>query len=144
MSRTYLAIAAAGAMLLSGPAFAKDATVAQLSAITGAVNVSQNGKLSPAKAGALKVGDRVVAANGAATLSYADGCVVALKAQSMATVAAASPCATGAGLVTAGSTSAQIGDLTAVQLVAGTLAVGGLIYGIASVVDGGSDTTVSP
>lgn len=63
--------------------------------------VNQGGKMVPAAAGALRIGDRVVAATGSARVAYADGCVVSLQANAMATIGAASPCATGAGLVSA-------------------------------------------
>ncbi len=97
----FAAIAAVGAMI-AGPALAADASVAQLGAVKGSVMVSQNGKMVSASAASLKAGDRIVTqANGSATVKFADGCVVNLKAASMVTVGAKSPCASGAGLVTA-------------------------------------------
>jgi len=135
MIRKLLVVATAGALSIAGQALAKDASAAQLSAIKGGVNVSQNGKFATAKPGALKVGDRVVAGAGEATVSYADGCIVTVKPQSMATIAATSPCASGQGLVTAGGSSAEMGNLTTTQIVGGTLAIGGLIAGIVSLAD---------
>lgn len=97
----FAAIAAVGAMI-AGPALAADASVAQLGAVKGSVMVSQNGKMVSASAASLKAGDRIVAqANSSATVKFADGCVVNLKAASMVTVGAKSPCAAGAGLVNA-------------------------------------------
>jgi hypothetical protein len=97
----FAAIAAVSAMI-AGPALAADASVAQLGAVKGSVLVSQNGKMVSASATSLKAGDRIVTqANGSATVKFADGCVVNLKAASMVTVGAKSPCASGAGLVSA-------------------------------------------
>jgi hypothetical protein len=97
----FAAIAAVGAMI-AGPALAADASIAQLGAVKGSVMVSQNGKMVSVSAASLKAGDRVVTqANGTATVKFADGCVVNLKAASMVTVGAKSPCAAGAGLVSA-------------------------------------------
>ena len=90
------------------PALAADASVAQLGAVKGSVMVSQNGKMVSASAASLKAGDRAVAsANGSALVKFADGCVVALKPASMITVAAMSPCASGAGLVSASTPAPQ-------------------------------------
>lgn len=108
MLNRIAAAAAALGVLVSGPALAADAAMAQVSAVKGSVLVSQNGKLAPAtQKSALRAGDRLVAKDGQATVRYADGCVVTVKAGAMATVGAASPCAGGAGLVTAGGSSAQ-------------------------------------
>ena len=90
----YAAVAAIGALCIAGQASAKDAAMAQLSAVKGSVMVNQGGKMVPATAGALRAGDRVVAANGSASVAYADGCVVSLQSNGMATIGAASPCAT--------------------------------------------------
>jgi hypothetical protein len=50
MSRKLFALAAS-AVLICGPAFAADASVAQLGAVKGSVMVSQNGKMVAASAG---------------------------------------------------------------------------------------------
>ena len=84
----YAAVAAIGALCIAGQASAKDAAMAQLSAVKGSVMVNQGGKMVPATAGALRAGDRVVAANGSASVAYADGCVVSLQANGMATIGA--------------------------------------------------------
>jgi hypothetical protein len=104
----YAALVAVGALCIAGQASAKDAAAAQLSAVKGSVMVSQGGKVVPAAVGALRAGDRVIAANGSAKVSYADGCVVALPANGMATIGAASPCATGAGLIKASQGSSAV------------------------------------
>lgn len=137
----YAALVAVGALCLAGQASAKDAGTAQLSAIKGSVTVSQGGKLVPAAAGALRAGDRVIAANGSARVSYADGCVVSLPANGMATIAAASPCATGAGLVSASQgSSAQM--FSGVNLDAGWI-IGGLwALGVIVLVEGEDDLKV--
>ena len=134
MSRKLFALAAAAA-LACGPAFAADASVAQLSAVKGSVMVSQNGKMVSASAASLKAGDRVVAsANGSASVKFADGCVVALKPASMITVAAKSPCASGAGLVSASSAAPQqLAPETAGLVAAGTfVVVGGALVAVGS------------
>ena len=141
----YAAVVAIGALCIAGQASAKDAAMAQLSAVKGSVMVNQGGKMVPATAGALRAGDRVVAANGSARLAYADGCVVSLQANGMATIGAASPCATGAGLVSASQGAAAQSDtgMTALQLVGSIVAIGVLAVGIASTADN-EDEIVSP
>ena len=135
------AFAAVG-MLLAGQAAAADAALAQMSAVQGSVVVSQNGKMvSASNATALRAGDRVVAKDGQASLKFADGCQVTLKPQAMLTVGAASPCASGAGLVNAGDSSAQ-----------GFLGMSGMGAAVASfavltlvlVAAGDDENTVSP
>ncbi len=101
MNGKVAAFAAVG-MLLAGQASAADAALAQISAVKGSVVVSQDGKfVQAADAKALRAGDRIVAKDGQASIKYADGCVVTLKPQAMATIGGASPCASGAGLVNA-------------------------------------------
>ena len=95
-----LLVLAAAAAMVCGPALAADQAVAQLGDLTGKIMVSAQGKVSPASAGALRVGDRVIASAGAkARVKFADGCVVNLAPASMLTVSAKSPCASGQGLV---------------------------------------------
>jgi hypothetical protein len=130
----YAAVAAIGALCIAGQASAKDAALAQLSAVKGSVMINAGGKLAPATAGALRAGDRVVATNGSARIAYADGCVVSLSANGMTTVGAASPCATGqSGLVSAAQGSTAQMELSAVQLIGTIIAVGVLAVGIANV-----------
>jgi hypothetical protein len=109
MIRQTAAAVLALSLVAGGQAFAADPVPARVDSLSGKVMISSGGKLQAGKLGALKAGDRVVAlAGGGAKLRYADGCVVELKAQAMATVGASSPCASGQGLVTAaGGTSAQ-------------------------------------
>lgn len=99
MFRSIAAFAVAGALLAGQTAVAAEG--ARLSAVSGSVMISQNGRFVPASNGALlRAGDRVVASSGSARVVYGDGCNVAVSARSMATVAAASPCAGGSsGLV---------------------------------------------
>lgn len=99
MLRSIAAFAVAGVMLAGQAAVAAEG--ARLSAVSGSVMISQNGRFVPASNGALlRAGDRVVASSGSARVVYGDGCNVAVSARSMATVAAASPCAGGSsGLV---------------------------------------------
>ena len=139
----YAAVVAIGALCIAGQASAKDAAMAQLSAVKGSVMVNQGGKMVPATAGALRAGDRVVAANGSARLAYADGCVVSLSANGMATIGAASPCATGAGLVGSSQGAAAQSEMgmTGLQLVGSIAAVGLLAIGIASVADNEDEVT---
>ena len=111
MISKYAAVAAVGLLCLAGQASAMDANVAQLSAVKGSVMVNQNGSYSKAGANAaLKAGSKVVAsASSSAQVSYADGCVVTVAANAMATIGEKSPCASQAGLVRA-SQPAQFED----------------------------------
>lgn len=135
------AFAAVG-MLLAGQAAAADAALAQVSAVKGSVVVSQNGKMVDASSvTSLRAGDRVVSKDGTASLKFADGCQVSLKPQAMVTVGAASPCASGAGLVTANQgDSAQMFGLSGFGA---ALAAFGILAVILIAV-GDDDNTVSP
>ncbi len=94
MYRSIAAFAAAGVLLAGQTAVAAEG--ARISAVSGSVMISQNGRFVPASNGAvLRAGDRVVASSGSARVVYGDGCNVAVSARSMATVAAASPCVGG-------------------------------------------------
>lgn len=98
-----LALFAAAAL----PAAAASQGLAQVSAVKGDVRLASGGALKAAATGAaLKDGDRVVARTGSARIAYADGCVVTAPAGTMLTVGAASPCASGQGLVTSGDAAA--------------------------------------
>jgi hypothetical protein len=129
MLRSFAAFAAVGAMIAS-PALAADATAAQIGAIKGSVMVSQNGKMVSANGAMLKAGDRIVTqANSSASVKFADGCVVNLKPASMITVAAKSPCASGAGLVSAAPADAQqlFGMSTAASAITAFVVVGAIV-----------------
>jgi hypothetical protein len=84
-----IAVAASVALLgFSGQAMA--AQTAQLANVQGSVLVNQNGRYSPVTSKTtLRAGDRVLAMNGGAQLTYANGCVVDVSARSMATVSEA-------------------------------------------------------
>lgn len=132
MAVKLIAIAGVYSMALAGAAHAADA--AHLSGLTGKVLVSRQGKLAPAGTGPLRPGDRVIATDGAARLIWTDGCAVTLKARTMLTVADASPCAGGRGLVTSGAASAQATEeksMTAMQWgalgLSAAVMVGGLV-----------------
>ncbi len=145
MHRIITVTAAALSFALSGAATAGDGA-ARLSSIDGAVSISQGGKVATAKPGALlrgerraalRPGDRIIAQDGEARLTYPDGCVVTLRPQSMITVADASPCASSMGLISTGGASAQatLGELTPGGWIMGILAVSGFIYGSIQVLD---------
>jgi hypothetical protein len=126
----YTAVIAIGLMCFAGQASAMDGAFAQVSAMTGSVAVNSGGAYTPAVASkALGVGDRVVSMDGAsAQIKYADGCVVNVKADSMATVGATSPCAA-SGLV---GKSAPM-DFNSMQGFWGALAVfavGGILIAV--------------
>ena len=92
MFRKTAAVVAIGLMCVAGQASAAGA-VAQVSSAKGAVMVSQGaGYASTAPGAALNAGDRIVAMEGGAQVSYADGCVVNVAPQGVVTVGAASPC----------------------------------------------------
>jgi hypothetical protein len=128
MSAKLFCLAAAAALVCS-PAFAADSTVATLGAVKGSVLVSQGGKMVQAGAASLKTGDRVVAsANGSAVVKFADGCTVSVKPASMITVATKSPCASGAGLVSATQAQPQEiwGMSNTTATIVGVVAVGAI------------------
>jgi hypothetical protein len=97
-----IAVATAIGLLLSSQALAGEV---RLAGVQGSVLVNQNGRFVPVTAGtALKAGDRVMAMDGSASVTYADGCKVSVGSRSMATVGATSPCGSGAsGVVRAAS-----------------------------------------
>ncbi|HYG26563.1 MAG TPA: hypothetical protein VD906_06635 [Caulobacteraceae bacterium] len=60
---------------------------AKLANVSGSVLVNQNGRFAPAKAATtLRAGDRVLAMNGAASLTYANGCKIDVAPRSMVTI----------------------------------------------------------
>ena len=130
-----LALAAA----LASPAMAAKVGAVQLEGVKGDVRIAgKSGLLSARSGAALAVGDRVVARSGSASLRYADGCVTRVPSGAMATIAAASPCAGGAGLVTGGpATALSLPQLSGLETgayfaIAGTVLLGaGLITAIA-------------
>lgn len=81
-----VAVAASIALLgISGQAMA--AQSAKLASVSGSVLVNQNGRFAPAKsATTLRSGDRVLAMNGGASLTYANGCKVDVAPRSMVTI----------------------------------------------------------
>jgi hypothetical protein len=81
-----IAVAASIALLgISGQAMA--AQTVQLANVKGSVLVNQNGRYAPATSETtLRAGDRVLAMNGGAQLTYANGCLVDMSARSMVTV----------------------------------------------------------
>lgn len=104
-----IAVAATIGMLLSSQALAGEA---QLAGVQGSVLVNQNGRYVPVTAGTkLKAGDRIMAMDGSASVTYADGCKVSVGARSMATVGSSSPCAGGsAGVVRAAAADGYSSD----------------------------------
>jgi hypothetical protein len=143
--KMLLGVVAIGALSFAGHAVAADAA-ATLGGIDGAVSVAHDGQLSSASAGALAQGDRVIVADGAARVTFADGCVVDMSAQSMVTVGAASPCATGEGLIRAtdGETAQTWSDMNAIELTGAVLTIGLLTYGVIEILDDDDDGPVSP
>jgi hypothetical protein len=91
----YAAAIAIGLTCFAGQASAMNGAFAQVSSVQGSVAVNQGGVYAPVNASTtLNAGDRIVSMDGsAAQIKYADGCVVNVKADSMATVGATSPCA---------------------------------------------------
>lgn len=142
MINKYAAAAAVGLLCLAGQASAKDATVAQLSAVKGSVIVNQNGAYSRGSdAAGLASGSRIVAsADSSARISYADGCVVTVAPNAIATIGDKSPCAA------QGMTkSAQPMDFGDSGYVIPLIIVGAIVIaGIIAVADGSDDAPVSP
>lgn len=91
----YAAVIAIGLTCFAGQASATGSALAQVNSIKGSVAVDQGGKIVPVTASTvLGAGDKVVSMDGSqAQIKFADGCVVDVKAASMATVGAQSPCA---------------------------------------------------
>lgn len=90
-----LIVAASVGLLLTGQV-AMAAGGASLNGVQGTVLVNQNGRYVPVTSETvLKAGDRVMAMDGSATVSYGNGCSVAVSARSMATVGDAATCAGG-------------------------------------------------
>ncbi len=132
MFRSATVAGMAFALIVSGQAMAAETGKVTLSA-KGEVSLARGGKIAPvAGAATLQAGDRVIANDGQAQLTYADGCVVTLRPQAMATIAAKSPCAGAEGLVSAGAASAQ---LTTMQWVGVGLTVVVLGFGLAAAFD---------
>ncbi len=135
--KKFLALAIAGAFCVAGQASAKDVAAAQLSGVNGSVMIQQGGKMVAAtNASVLHAGDRVVAMKGAkAQVKFADGCVVQLTAANMVTVGAKSPCASGAGLVSATQAAPAEGWLSSptAQIIGYTVVGAGVVYGVVEV-----------
>jgi hypothetical protein len=104
-----MAVVAAVGALFAGSALAAEG--ARVGGVNGSVMVNQNGRYVPAASvSVLRAGDRVMTTTGSATITYADGCNVAVAARSMATVAAVSPCAGGSSSLVKVSTRADSDD----------------------------------
>ena len=88
-----IAVAATIGLLFTSSALAGETRVG---GVQGSVLINQNGRYVPMTAGTtLKAGDRIMAMDGSASVTYADGCKVSVGARSMATVGSSSPCASG-------------------------------------------------
>ena len=88
-------VAASVGLLLTGQA-AIAAEGARLGSVQGSVLVNQNGRYVPVTSSTvLKAGDRVMAMDGSATVTYGSDCSVAVSARSMATIGDAATCAGG-------------------------------------------------
>jgi hypothetical protein len=128
----------AASLMLASAAQAGEIAKAQIQSTTGSVLAIQARGTAPAKVGlSLALGDRVVARTGQASLRYADGCLVTVKAGSMATIAATSPCASGAGLVSATTAQpAQLGKALSHLTTGNILAGAGTVILVGAVIDG--------
>lgn len=143
---TVLGVAVAMAVVT--PAIAAPAQPVGTVEASGATFISRDGKLiGVTKKTALYAGDRVLTrAEGAAKVSMANGCSVAVPQTSMLTVGAES-CATGAtGFADrAGATMGRSNALTGEGTAVAVLAVGAAGLGLAAgLSNGGGGTSVSP
>jgi hypothetical protein len=138
MSGKFAVTALVAGLMFASAVQAGQVAQAQIASVTGAVIAIQAGGTAPAKAGgALMLGDRVIARTGQASLRYADGCTVTVKAGSMATIGANSPCASGAGLVSATTAQPdQIGKAIRGITLGKVLAATGTVLLLGAVVDG--------
>jgi hypothetical protein len=117
---------------------AGEAAKAQLQSASGQVLVIQSKGVAAGHSGeALAAGDRVLVKTGQASVRFADGCAVALKAGSMATIGAVSPCAGGAGLVSVQAAEpAAFGEAFKHITPGGVLAAAGSVILVGAVIDG--------
>jgi predicted metalloprotease with PDZ domain len=139
-----VSVAAFCVAMVGGAALAAES--ATLGSVDGSVSIAREGAVSAAQPGALQIGDRVIATDGTATLTFSDGCVAHLDPNSMMTVQATSPCASGQGLIKAAdpATAQTWSDMSAAELTGAAL-VGGLITaGLISVLDDDDGLPVSP
>ncbi len=94
MIRKIIVAASVGLLLTGQVAMAADG--ARLGGVQGSVLVNQNGRYVPVTSSTvLKAGDRVMAMDGSATVTYGSGCSVAVSARSMATIGDSATCAGG-------------------------------------------------
>lgn len=94
MIRKVIVAASVGLLLTGQVAMAGDG--ASLGGVQGSVLVNQNGRYVPVTSTTvLKAGDRVMAMDGSATVTYGSGCSVAISARSMATIGSVATCAGG-------------------------------------------------
>lgn len=94
MIRKIIVAASVGLLLTGQVAMAADG--ARLGGVQGTVLVNQNGRYVPVTSSTvLKAGDRVMAMDGSATVTYGSGCSVAVSARSMATIGDSATCAGG-------------------------------------------------
>lgn len=94
MIRKVIVAASVGLLLSSQVAIAAEG--ARLGGVQGSVLVNQNGRYVPVTSSTvLKAGDRVMAMDGSATVTYGSGCSVAISARSMATIGDSATCAGG-------------------------------------------------
>jgi hypothetical protein len=85
MIRKVIVAASVGLLLMGQTAMAAEG--ARLGGVQGSVLVNQNGRYVPVTSSTvLKAGDRVMAMDGSATVTYGSGCSVAISARSMATI----------------------------------------------------------
>lgn len=139
----YAAAIAMGLTCFAGQASAMEGALAQVSAVKGSVAINQGGKIVPVtSATALRAGDRVMSMDGSqAQIKFADGCVVGVGANGMATIGAKSPCS--ASTLVSSSAPAQLGGMNGFWGAAAVFAVGAIIVGaVASQKD--NDIEITP
>jgi len=137
----YAAMIAVGLTCFAGQASAMEGALAQVSTVKGSVAVNQGGRIVPlTSTTALNAGDRVVSMDGSqAQIKFADGCVVDVKSNAMATVGAKSPCSATANLVKS-STPMQFDGFNGFWGAFAVFAIGALlIAAYASSVDSNDD-----
>ena len=129
---------ALAAVMAASSVQAGEAAKTQLQSASGQVLVIQAKGAASARSGeALATGDRVLVKTGQASVRFADGCQVSLKAGSMATIGAVSPCAGGAGLVSVQSAQpAAFGEALKHITPGGVLAAAGSVILVGAVIDG--------
>lgn len=153
MRRSLLPLLCSAALVGAGVASAAASSPVVLGDVEGSVLVNQGERFVSVQGEAqLLAGDRVLGMTGAsATLTWADGCSVAVPAEAMVTVGVVSPCAGAALEVEAVGAMVAQTETTEGSRVARTdpesytwLIIGGVAVAVVALASGGSSSSPPP